>query len=189
MSLGQQSLSATTREACSLQWRSSTAKNIERNQEGSRWEGGRQAGIFHLRNFHSRLKTQDLTEGDKKAGVLSHVQLFVIPWTVAHKFLCPWDSPSKSTGVCCQVLLQGIIPTQELKLGLPHCWRRNWQPTPVFLPGAGTEEPGGLQSHGVAKSQTEWLTTAHCHMAADSLLCEPPEKPQENTGVCCHSLL
>ena len=29
-------------------------------------------------------------------------------------------------------------------------WRRAWQPTPVFLPGASpeTEEPGGLQSMG-----------------------------------------
>ena len=29
-------------------------------------------------------------------------------------------------------------------------WRRAWQPTPVFLPGASpcTEEPGGLQSIG-----------------------------------------
>ena len=27
-------------------------------------------------------------------------------------------------------------------------WRRNWQPTPIFLPGKipWTEEPGGLQS-------------------------------------------
>ena len=29
-------------------------------------------------------------------------------------------------------------------------WRRDWQPTPVFLPGESpwTEEPGGLQSMG-----------------------------------------
>ena len=62
-------------------------------------------------------------------------------------------------------------------------WRRKWQPTPVFLPGKShrqrslvaysprgrkeldmteqfhslslTQEPGGLQAHGVAKSQTQ----------------------------------
>ena len=32
------------------------------------------------------------------------------------------------------------------------CWRRKWQPTPVFLPGNSkskwTEEPGRLQSMG-----------------------------------------
>ena len=27
-------------------------------------------------------------------------------------------------------------------------WRRAWQPTPVFLPGEWTEEPGGLQTMG-----------------------------------------
>ena len=47
------------------------------------------------------------------ACVLSHVQLFVTPWTVA----CwdpPWDFPSKNTRVSCRFLLQGIFPTQGL---------------------------------------------------------------------------
>ena len=32
-------------------------------------------------------------------------------------------------------------------------WRREWQPTPVFLPGESpwTEEPGGLQSVGLQR--------------------------------------
>ena len=42
---------------------------------------------------------------------------FVTPWTVAPRLLCPWNSPSKNTGVGCQFLLQGIFPTQELN---PH---------------------------------------------------------------------
>ena len=35
-------------------------------------------------------------------------------------------------------------------------WSREWQPTPVFLPGesAWTEEPGGATVYGVSKSQT-----------------------------------
>ena len=35
-------------------------------------------------------------------------------------------------------------------------WRRQWHPTPVLLPGKlpWMEEPGGLQSMGVTKSQT-----------------------------------
>ena len=37
------------------------------------------------------------------------------------RFLCPWNSPGKNTGVGCQFLLQGIFPTQELNPGLPHC--------------------------------------------------------------------
>ena len=51
------------------------------------------------------------------ACVLSHfspVQLFVSLWTVAQEtVLCPWDFPSKRTGVGCYVLLQGIFLTQD----------------------------------------------------------------------------
>ena len=52
---------------------------------------------------------------------LSHVQLFVTPWTAAHQLLCPWDSPGKNTGVSSHSLLQGIFPTQGLNLGFLHC--------------------------------------------------------------------
>ena len=31
------------------------------------------------------------------------------------------DSPGKNTGVSCHALLQGILPTQGLNPGLPHC--------------------------------------------------------------------
>ena len=34
------------------------------------------------------------------------------------RLLCPWDFPSKSTGVVCHFLLQGIFPTQGLNLHL-----------------------------------------------------------------------
>ena len=37
------------------------------------------------------------------------------------RFLRPWDSPGKSTGVGCHCLLPGIFPTQGLNPGLPHC--------------------------------------------------------------------
>ena len=36
----------------------------------------------------------------------------VTPWTVAPRFLCPWDSPGKDTGEGCHFLLQGIFQTQ-----------------------------------------------------------------------------
>ena len=32
--------------------------------------------------------------------------------TVDARFLCPWDSPGKNTGVGCHFLLQGIFPIQ-----------------------------------------------------------------------------
>ena len=44
------------------------------------------------------------------------------------RFLSPWGSLGKSTGVGCHALLQGIFPTQELNPGLLHyrwilyCW-------------------------------------------------------------------
>ena len=46
------------------------------------------------------------------AQMLSRVQLFVIPWTVTPRLLCPWGSTSKKTGVGYHFLLQGIFPTQ-----------------------------------------------------------------------------
>ena len=49
--------------------------------------------------------------------------------------------------------LPAMQETQELQvpsLGQEDPWRREWQPTPVFLPGKSpwTEKPGRLQSRG-----------------------------------------
>ena len=46
------------------------------------------------------------------AQSLSHVPLFVMPWTVAHQAPPPMGFPGKKTGVGCHFLLQGIFPTQ-----------------------------------------------------------------------------
>ena len=37
------------------------------------------------------------------------------------RFLCPWDSLGKNTGVGCPFLLQGIFSTQGSNSGLLHC--------------------------------------------------------------------
>ena len=42
--------------------------------------------------------------------MLSH---FATLWLYPVKFLCPWDSPGKNTGMGCHALLQGTFPTQE----------------------------------------------------------------------------
>ena len=44
-------------------------------------------------------------------------------------------------------------------------WRRNWPPTPVFLPGEspGKEELGGLQSIGSRKVGQDWSELAGIH--------------------------
>ena len=51
------------------------------------------------------------------------------------RFLCPWDSPAKNTGVDCHFLLQGIFPTQGSNRGLRHC-RQTLYPLPSKLPGS-----------------------------------------------------
>ena len=37
------------------------------------------------------------------------------------RFLCPWDSPGKTTGVGFCVLLQGIFPTQRSNSHFLYC--------------------------------------------------------------------
>ena len=37
------------------------------------------------------------------------------------RFLCPWNSPGKNTGVGSCFLLQGVFPNQGLNPGLLHC--------------------------------------------------------------------
>ena len=53
------------------------------------------------------------------------------------RLLYPWDSPGKNTGVGCHTLLQGIFPTQGLKLcllcllhwkvGSLLTWKATWE--------------------------------------------------------------
>ena len=68
---------------------------------------------------------------------LSRVQLFVTLWTVARQapLACPWDSPSKNTGVGCHVLLQGIFPTQGSNLYLLHLLHWQVDSLPLAPPG------------------------------------------------------
>ena len=67
------------------------------------------------------------------ACVLSHGQLFVSPWTVSCRLLCPWDFPGKNTGVGCCFLLQRTFPTQGLNPRLLH-----WQVGPLPLRPLGS---------------------------------------------------
>ena len=49
------------------------------------------------------------------------IQLATHPKENESTFLHPWDFSSKSTGVGCHFLVQGIFPTQGSNLGLLHC--------------------------------------------------------------------
>ena len=69
--------------------------------------------------------------------VLTHVQVFAAPWTVAHRLFCPWGFPGKYTGVGCHFLLQGIFLKQGLNPQILHCrWIPHhcaaWEPTSQF---------------------------------------------------------
>ena len=68
----------------------------------------------------------------------SHVRLIVTLWIVAHRLLCPWNSPGKNTGEGCHALLPGIFLTQGLS---PHllcllCWKMD--SLPLVPPGKPT---------------------------------------------------
>ena len=56
----------------------------------------------------------------KVLSCFSHVQLFVMLWSIA-LWICPWGSPGKNTGVACHFLLQEIFLIQGLNPCLPHC--------------------------------------------------------------------
>ena len=79
-----------------------------------------------------------------KVKSLSHLKLFATPWTVAYQAPPSMGFSSKSALVDCYFLLQGIFPTQESNLGLPHCWqtlyRLSHQGSPTSCEGGNTDE-------------------------------------------------
>ena len=56
--------------------------------------------------------------------------------------------------------LSALWETQVPCLGWKIPWRREWLPTPVFLPGESSwrEEPGGEQSMGLHRVRHDWAT-------------------------------
>ena len=86
-------------------------------------------------------------------GCVSHVWLFVTPWTVAY-----------------QAPLSMEFSRQEYCRTMANSWRRQWQPTPVLWPRKWTEEmkmlllpwteePGRLQSMGSLRVRHDWATS------------------------------
>ena len=91
------------------------------------------------------------------------------------RVLCPWDFPGKSTGVGCHCLLQvhSVARSQTLLKQLSSSSskmyvinkmghrRRQWQPTPVLLPGKsqGRRSLAGCSPRG----REEWNTTEQLH--------------------------
>ena len=50
--------------------------------------------------------------------LLSHIRFFATQWTVAHQTPLSMNFPGKNTRIGCHFFLQGIFPTQGLKLSL-----------------------------------------------------------------------
>ena len=91
-------------------------------------------------------------DGDRNRVLccFSHVRLCATLWSLAHRLLCPWDSPGKNTGVGCHALLQGIFPTQGSNPGLTHCrwilYLLSHQGSPVAAAAAAAAAAKSLQS-------------------------------------------
>ena len=68
--------------------------------------------------------------------VLSCIQLFEVPWTVAHEAPLPGNFLDKNTGVGCHFLLQGIFPTQGWNLHFLHLlhWQMDCLPLEKDMP-------------------------------------------------------
>ena len=88
---------------------------------------------------HSSANTRIITLGWKwKCQLLSRVQPFVTPSTVASRLPCPWDSPGRSTGVGCHFLLQGNLPDPGTEPGSPARQADSFKSEP---PGKRTGSP------------------------------------------------
>ena len=99
-----------------------------------------------------------------------HIRLFVTPWTVAHQFLCPWDSPDRNTGVGCHALLQGIFPTRGSNLHLLHLLHWQAGSSPLAPPG----KPNYINNHLKCLSVQFSSVTQSCPTLCDPVDCSPP---------------
>ena len=99
-------------------------------------------------------------KGHLHAKLLQSCLLSATPWTVAHRLLCPWDSPGKDIGMGRHVLLQGIIPTQGLNqclLCLLH-WQTSSLPLVPHWKPQRSSRPEQVSLFWL------WMKTAACHI-------------------------
>ena len=81
------------------------------------------------------------------------------------RFLCPWDFPSKGTGVGCHFLLQGIFPSQGLNPGLLHCRQTLYG---LSHQGSLHKPRGALRPRGLRRSV--WEPEKACSVCGTWLL-------------------
>ena len=82
----------------------------------------------------------------------SRVQLFVTLRLQPTRFLCPWDSPGKNTGVGFHALLAGLFPSQGIK-PMSLTFNLHWQAGSLPL-----EPPGKSR---VLSSRNHWSYHAY----------------------------
>ena len=75
------------------------------------------------------------------------VQLFVVPWAIASRLLCPWSFPGKNIGAGCHFLLQGIFLAQESNLHLLHLLYWQGDSLPLAPPENQEEKGQKLRKH------------------------------------------
>ena len=96
------------------------------------------------------------------------------PWTVVRQALLSMEFSRLNTGVGCHAFLQGIFPIQGSNPGLPHCrqilYHLSHQGNPWILEWVTYPFSRGLSDPGIKLGSPA--------SQADSLLSEPPEKPQ-----------
>ena len=77
----------------------SSADRLIQNKERDVWGGKARAVVLNPAGACVRARVHACAKS------LGHVRLFVTPWTVPARLLCPWDFPGKNTGVGCHFLL------------------------------------------------------------------------------------
>ena len=119
--------------------------------------------------------------------VLSHVQLFAANGLWPARFLCPWNSPGKITGVGCHFLLQGIFLTQGSNPGLPHfrqilyCLSHPGSTSTVGLPFTKHHKLNGLNNRNLF-SYHFGCWKSRCWDFLDGLLVKTPFPMQRVQG-------
>ena len=137
------------------------------------WPKTRHSTVISIPHRNNLLSSEELERWASKclgqeercvcAWLLSHVWLFLTPWTVATRFLCPWNSPGKDTGVGCHSVYlilthtsnsssQGdLLPSQDSVIQMPLlficfsspslrcqlsplCWKYSIHPVISFVP-------------------------------------------------------
>ena len=122
----------------------------------------RQAGDLKVLGFHRgeqgvhQSPCSNVKTCKRPCPSLSRGQLFATLWTVAPRFLCPWDSPGKNTGVGSHSLLHRISPTQGSKSGSSTVQADSLPSEPPRKPVKGRQDCGreGSPERGGSKGMT-----------------------------------